>query len=97
MAAEPGKRVYHWNAKFDTARAMAAIEAQRPRMLARYAAAITVLCAIEEQVRQVLNERGVPSTSYVWYLDYGQQLYKLSRGRGMAGTSLAQAAAVLAR
>jgi len=95
MATDPQKRTLHWDCKFNVPRAMAAIEVQRDRMRQRYEAAVTALCAMEQGVRQVLNEQGVPGPSYVWYLDFGRQLFKLSWSQGMAGTSLAQAAQVL--
>jgi hypothetical protein len=95
MATEPQKRILRWDRKFDVPRTAAAIAAQRDRMQQRFEAATVALCAMEENVRQVLNEQGVPSPSYVWYLDFGRQLFRLSWSQGMAGTSLAQAAQVL--
>lgn len=95
MSVSPEKRVRQWDKKFNVERAMAAVEAQRPKMLERYEAAVTALCAVEQEVRQVLNEQGVSTINYVWYLDYGRELFKLSRRKGIAGNSLALAAQVL--
>jgi len=74
---------------------MAAVEAQRAQMLARYEAAVTALCAVEQEARQVLNAEGVQTVNYVWYLDYARELFRLSRRKDIAGTSLELAAQVL--
>ncbi|MEO0085609.1 MAG: hypothetical protein ABIK37_03160 [candidate division WOR-3 bacterium] len=95
MAVNAEQRVRHWDKKFNVGRAMAAIEAQRQKMLERYEAAVTALCAVEEQVRQVLNSAGVQTIDYIWYLNYGRELFRLSRRKGIAGESMALAAQVL--
>ncbi len=57
MSASPEKRIRQWDRKYSVGRAMAAIEAQRPKMLERYEAVITALCNVEQMTREVLNER----------------------------------------
>lgn len=95
MATNAEQRARHWDKKFNVERAMAAIEAQRPKMLERYEAAVTALCAVEQEVRQVLNEAGVQTIDYIWYLSFGRELFRLSRRKDIAGDSLALAAQVL--
>uniref|UniRef100_A0A7C4CDJ2 Uncharacterized protein n=1 Tax=candidate division WOR-3 bacterium TaxID=2052148 RepID=A0A7C4CDJ2_UNCW3 len=95
MAKTAEQRVNNWNAKFDPGRAMAALATRRRQMLQRYAAAVVTLCAVEQEVKQVLNAAGVPTIDCVWYLDYGRELFRLSRRRKLAGASLTLAAQVL--
>jgi len=44
---------------------------------------------------QVINAAGVSTSQYVPYLNFGRQLYKLSKQRGISGESFAMAAQVL--
>ncbi len=94
MAVSPEKRIRRWERKYNVQRVMAAVEAQRAQMLARYEAAVTALCEVEQLTREILNERGVQTINYIWYLNYARELFKLTR-RSIAGESMAVAAGVL--
>lgn len=89
------ERARRWREKYDTERVKQTLDAQRDEMARRYEAAMAEVVAMEEQVRQVLNQAGVPTAAFVPYLNYGRQLYKLSRQRGISGESLAMEARVL--
>jgi hypothetical protein len=95
MAREPDKRVETWDKKFNTTRVKQSLDAMRPDMLAHYAAAVAKLCEMELAVKEVLNQSGIHTTLYVSYLNFGRQLYKLTRQRGISGSSFALAAQVL--
>jgi hypothetical protein len=92
---DPNKRRANWEAAYDTERVKARLDAKRADMAARYEAAVAQLCAMETDVRQVLNESGVQTTLYVSYLNFGRQLYKTTNQRGITGESFALAAYVL--
>jgi len=64
-------------------------------MQQRYEAVMTLPCAMETQVKTVLNARGVHTSLYVPYLNFGRQLWKLSRQQEISGESFAMAAKVL--
>jgi hypothetical protein len=92
---DPGKRAANWQAKYDTEQVKKTLDKMRPAMSSRYEAAAVRLCAMENEVRTVINSRGVHTMLYVPYLNFGRQLYKLSMGRQIQGDSLALEAAVL--
>jgi len=64
-------------------------------MQARYEAVMTQLCAMETSVKTVLNAQGVHTSLYVPYLNFGRQLWKLTRQQEISGESFAMAAQVL--
>lgn len=88
-------RIANWAVKYNTERVKAILDERRETMLERYAAVVTELWAMEVQVKQVLNEQGIHTVHYVPYLNYGRELFKLSRQRGISGNSFALAAQVL--
>jgi hypothetical protein len=92
---DANERARRWRAKYDTDRVKQSLDVQRDTMAARYEAAMVDVVAMEDQVRQVLNGAGVPTAAFVNYLNFGRQLYKLSRARGISGESLALEARVL--
>ena len=67
----------------------------REDMAARYEAAISQVWVMEAKVREVINACGVSTSQYVPYLNFGRQLYKLSRQQNISGESFAMAAQVL--
>jgi hypothetical protein len=67
----------------------------REDMAKRYEAAMTELSAMEGKVKEVINAYGVSTSQYVPYLNFGRQLYKLSRQQHISGESFAMAAQVL--
>ncbi len=95
MPSDAEKRVENWNTKFNTGRVKETLDALRDDMLAHYQAAVAQLCAMETEVKQTLDKSGVHTILYVPYLDYGRQLYKLSRQKNISGESFAMAAQVL--
>ena len=50
---------------------------------------------MENKVREVINASGVSTSQYVPYLNFGRQLYKLSREQQISGETFAMAAQVL--
>jgi hypothetical protein len=92
---DPNKRRANRQAGHSTERVKARLDARRADMAARYEAAVAQLCAMETDVRQVLNESGVQTTLYVSYLNFGRQLYKTTNQRGTTDESFALAACVL--
>jgi hypothetical protein len=89
------KRLESWQAKYSPELTKATLDARFAAMSRRYEAAVTALCSMETQVKQVLDAAGAHTILYVSYLDYARQLYKLSRGREISGESFALAAEVL--
>lgn len=92
---DAAERARRWREKYDTERVKQTLDAQRDDMAARYESAMAEVVAMEDRVRLVLNQAGVPTAAFVPYLNYGRQLYKLSRQRGISGESLAMEAQVL--
>jgi len=64
-------------------------------MAIRYEVAMTELSDMEGKVKEVINAYGVSTSQYVPYLNFGRQLYKLSRQQQISGESFAMAAQVL--
>lgn len=95
MAADANRRIRHWNRKFDTGRTQRTLDELRQQMLERYAAAVVSLCEMETAVKTVLNQNGVQTVLYVPYLDFGRELFRLSRQQGISGDAFARAAEIL--
>ncbi len=93
--ADPTKRIEAWKSKTTPERTKQVLEARQAAMQQRYEAVMTQLCAMETQVRTVLNASGVHTSLYVPYLNFGRQLWKLTRQQEIAGESFAMAAQVL--
>jgi hypothetical protein len=64
-------------------------------MQRRYEAVMTELCSIEGQIKQTINAQGVHTSLYVPYLNFGRQLWKMTRPQEISGESAALAAQVL--
>ena len=95
MPVQPNQRIQNWAEKFKTDRVKAKLDDKRERMLQRYADVTARLCTMEISVKQLLDFAGVPTILYVPYLNYGRQLFKLSRQRDISGNSFAMASQVL--
>ncbi|MFO7651246.1 MAG: hypothetical protein R6X13_07925 [bacterium] len=93
--ADVTARIANWALKFNTERMKAILDERRPMMLERYSAVVVELWSMEVQVKQVLDEQSVQTILYVPYLNYGRELFRLSRQRGISGNSFALAAQVL--
>ena len=93
--ADPTKRIEAWRAKATPERTKQTLEARHADMQRRYEAAMAEMCVMETQVKTVLNAHGVHTSLYVPYLNFGRQLWKLSRQQEISGESFAMAAKVL--
>jgi hypothetical protein len=51
---------------------------KEPAVAARIQQSFDGIHGMETEVRQVLNEAGVPTILYVYYLDFGRELWKLT-------------------
>lgn len=95
MADDAPTRAARWRAKYNAERVKGTLDDLREEMARRYEAAVTGLVAMELAVKTVLNESGVATVMYVPYLNFGRQLYRLSRQQNISGESLAMEAKVL--
>jgi len=84
---DPAKRIANWNAKYNTERIKATLDDKRPAMLASVTAVFPMITAMELQVKQVCDGAGVPTIQYPFYLNFGRELWALSR-KGVSGESL---------
>ena len=91
---DPTKRIANWNAKYDTTRIKATLDAMRPNMLANVSAVFPMIAAMELQVKQVCDGAGVPTIQYPFYLCFGREMWALSR-KDISGESFAREAAIL--
>ena len=91
---DPTKRIANWNAKYDTTRIKATLDAMRPNMLANVSAVFPMIAAMELQVKQVCDGAGVATIQYPFYLNFGREIWALTR-REVSGESLCKEAAVL--
>ena len=91
---DPTKRIAKWNAKFDTTRIKGILDDMRPGMLASVTAVFPLLTAMELQVKQTCDASGVPTIQYPFYLNFGREIWALTR-KEVSGESLAQEVAVL--
>jgi len=93
--SDPTKRIEAWRIKATPERTKQTLEARHADMLRRYEAAMVEICSMEVQVKTTLNAQGVHTSLYVPYLNFGRQLWKLSRQQEVSGESMAMAAKVL--
>jgi len=93
--SDPTKRTERWMSKYNVERVKDTLNDLKPEMARRYADAMVGLCQMEGKVKEVINARGVSTSQYVPYLNFGRQLYKTTRQRGITGESFAMAAQVL--
>ena len=89
------RRVSRWQAKCTPERTKATLDSIRADMTARYEAATALLSAMETEVKQTLNAKGVNTINYVPYLSFARQLFKLSNRKNISGESMAIEAKVL--
>jgi len=94
MPIDPTRRISNWDAKYETERIKAVLDARRPAMLSRFTAVTPVLAEMEISVKQVLDGQGVATIRYPFYLDFGREVWAL-QGKGVSGESLKQEVAVL--
>jgi hypothetical protein len=91
---DPTRRIAKWNAKFDTTRVKATLDDLRPAMLQNVTAVFPMITAMELQVKQVCDGVGVPTIQYPFYLNFGREIWALTR-KEVSGESLALEAATL--
>ena len=91
---DPTRRIAKWNAKFNTERIKATLDDMRPTMLQNVTAVFPLITAMELQVKQVCDSAGVATIQYPFYLNFGRELWALSR-KDISGESYAQEAAIL--
>jgi hypothetical protein len=88
------RRIARWQVKCTPERTKATLDSIQEDMRQRYAAATTALAAMEADVKQTLNAKGVNTINYVPYLSFARQLFKLTR-KNISGESMAIEAKVL--
>ncbi|MBN2465157.1 hypothetical protein JXD38_06005, partial [candidate division WOR-3 bacterium] len=86
-----------WLVKYNLERVSKTLADLQGKMAEHYQAAMVGLCAMETDVKQVINAAGVSTSQYVPYLNFGRQLYKLSKQRGISGESFAGTATAFVR
>ena len=91
---DPTRRIAKWNAKFNTERIKGILDDMRPAMLANVTAVFPLITAMELQVKQTCDASGVPTIQYPFYLNFGREIWALTR-KEVSGESLAQDVAVL--
>jgi hypothetical protein len=91
---DPFKRIAKWNAKYDTTRIKATLDAMRDAMYANVQAVFPLLASMETQVKQVLDAEAVATIQYPFYLSFGREVWRLIR-QEISGDSLAKEVAVL--
>ncbi len=89
MGVKPGlERVYNYELKSDPEHIKVLIEKRRERMLARQTEQQEALVTLETKAKEVLGETGVPTYSYVAYLNFCREAWR-KKGR-FSGESLAR-------
>jgi hypothetical protein len=91
---DPAKRIANWNAKYNTERIKATLDDKRPGMLASVTAVFPMITAMELQVKQVCDGAGVKTIQLPFYLNFGREIWALSR-KEISGETLAIEVAVL--
>ena len=91
---DPTRRIAKWNAKFNTERIKGILDDMRPAMLANVTAVFPLITAMELQVKQTCDASGVPTIQYPFYLNFGREIWALTR-KEVSGESLALEAATL--
>jgi hypothetical protein len=91
---DPAKRIANWNAKYNTERIKATLDDKRPGMLASVTAVFPMITAMELQVKQVCDGAGVKTIQLPFYLNFGREIWALTR-KEVSGETLAIEAATL--
>lgn len=76
---DPAQRIANWNVKYNTGRIKATLDDRRPVMLASVTAVYPTITATELQIRQVCGGAGVKTIQIPFYLNFGRELWALSR------------------
>ncbi len=77
MTVKPGTdRVEKYDIKYDTAIIKQIVDKRRARMLAKFTEKQEALVAMELRAKEVLGECGVPTYTYVAYLNFCREVWK---------------------
>jgi len=79
------RRIERWEKKYSPERAKATLDLLHEEMRKRYEAATVAMTAMEIKTKEVLSQHGVHTTTFVPYLSYARQLWKLSRKQLISG------------
>jgi len=91
---DPTRRIAKWDAKFDTTRIKATLDAMRPSMLQNVTAVTPMITAMEIQVKQVCDGAGSSVIQIPFYLCFGREMWSLTR-KELSGEAMAKEAALL--
>ena len=91
---DPTRRIAKWDAKFDTARIKATLDAMRPTMLQNVTAVTPMITAMELQVKQVCDGAGASVIQIPFYLCFGREMWSLLR-KELSGEAMAKEPALL--
>lgn len=94
MPSDPTKRIENWDTGYDTAAIKAKVDKKRPSMLNRASAVFISQYTTDTEVKQVLDQEGISIIQYPFYLDFGREMWRLTR-MNLSGESLAVEAATL--
>jgi len=94
MALDPTRRIANWDAKYNTERIKAVLDAKREAMFSRVVAVFPELASMETQTKQVLDQIGVSMIQYPFYLDFARELWRMA-DHEVSGESAAKEAATL--
>ena len=80
------QRIAKYLAKTLPANVALVVTAQLPTMKSGFSAQVTTLAEKETLIQNALNAAGVPTIQYPFYLNFGREMWSLSR-RGISGSS----------
>jgi hypothetical protein len=83
------RRITAWNVKTNTQRIKETLDELRPDMQRRYADAAMKLASYETRAKQILCVAGIPTISYVPYLNFTRQMYKMVKSQMITSESAA--------
>jgi chlorite dismutase len=87
MTVKPGvDRVEKYSVKYDTEVIKRMTDKRRDRMLAKFTEKQEALVTLETRAKEVLGECGVPTYTYVAYLNFSREVWK--KAQRFSGESL---------
>ena len=94
MAVKSGvDRAYNYNLKYDTEVIKKQADARRERMVAKQTEAQEELSVLENKAKEVLGEAGVPTHTYIGYLNFCREVWK--KKKRFSGETLRREAMVV--
>ncbi len=73
------RRIQKWEANMDGEALSTKVGRLKPMMLSQIEEMYPALVSMEDSVKTVLDEEGVSTTQYPFYINFGRQCFKLSR------------------